>query len=132
MLYLISIAVKDYEVSRLLYKHGYIKDQIAFAKHVLAPTESDKLSWEISRTKVDAEALCLVSYLKPIGYATPFLADKSSRKEMGYYIKQSLSFLSKEHSTRLLKQTPKIFQQLKADTIDNIDRITHLITQKNH
>lgn len=130
MLYLISIAVKDYEVSRLLHKHGYIKDQIAFAKHVLAPTESDKISWEISRAKVDAGALCLASYLKPIGYATPFLVNEGSRKEIEYYIKQNLSFLPKEHSTKLLEQTPKIFQQLKLDTMNNINKFTHLIIEK--
>jgi hypothetical protein len=130
MLYLISMAVKDYEVSRLLHKHGYVKDQIAFARCVLAPTESDKASWEISRGKVDAEALCLVSYLKPIGYATPFLVSEGSRKEMGRYLKQSLSFLPEEHSIRLLEETPKIFRQLKLDTADNINKFTHLIIEK--
>lgn len=56
MLYLISIAVKDYEVSCLLRKHGYIRDQISFAKHVLVPVEGDKTTWEISRARGAAES----------------------------------------------------------------------------
>jgi len=130
MFYLMSIAVKDYEVSRLLHKHRYVKDQIAFAKHMLTPMESDEISWEISRAKPDAEALCLVSYLKLIGYATPFLTDEDSKKEINHYIRESLSFLPKKHSTKLLEQTPKIFQQLELNTLNNVDKFTQLIVEK--
>jgi len=130
MLYLISIAVKDYEVSRLLHKHGYVKDQIAFAKHMLTPMESDKTSWEIARAKPDAEALCLMSYLKPIGYATPFSKNEDSKKEINHYIRESLSFLPQKQSTKLLKQTPEIFQQLEMDTLNNVNKFTQLIVEK--
>ena len=130
MLYLMSIAVKDYEVSRLLHKHSYVKDQIAFAKHMLTPMESDEISWEISRAKPDAEALCLVSYLKLIGYATPFLTDEDSKKEINHYIRESLSFLPKKHFTKLLEQTPKIFQQLELNTLNNVNKFTQLIVEK--
>ena len=47
LLYLISVAVKDYEVTRLLYKRGYVAGQIAYARHLLKPSESDVLSWEM-------------------------------------------------------------------------------------
>ena len=130
MLYLISIAVKDYEVSRLLHEHGYAKDQIAFAKHVLAPMENDRTAWKISKGKRDAEALCLTSYLKLIGYATPFLTNEDSRKEINHYIKASLSFLPKKYSTKLLEETTKIFQQLELDTMNNINKFTQLIVEK--
>jgi hypothetical protein len=129
MVYLISIAVKDYEVSRLLHKNGYIKDQISFAKHMLAPTESDRTAWEISRAKAPAEALCLISYLKFIGYATPFLTDEDSGKRIKCYIKESLSFLPEKYFTKLL-ETPKIFQQLGLDTLKNINTFTHLIVER--
>jgi len=130
MLYLISIAVKDYEVSRLLHRHGYVKDQMAFAKHMLLPMESDRTIWEISRTNPDAQALCLTSYLKLIGYTTPFLASKNSRKELNHYLKESLSYLPKKHSTKLLREIPKIFHQLGLDTMDNINKFTNLIVQE--
>jgi len=130
MLYLISIAVKDYEVSRLLHKHGYVEDQIAFAEHILTPAEIDKTTWEISRVKPDAEALCLTSYLKIIGHATPFLTIKDSRREMKRCLKESLSFLPRKYSTKLLEEIPKFFQQLELDTLNNINKFTHLIVEK--
>jgi hypothetical protein len=129
MTYLISTAVKDYEVSRLLRKHGYVEDQIAFARHILTPTESDKIIWEVSRRKPHAEVLCLMSYMKLIGHVTPFLAVSHSRREMNRCLKESLSFLPKEFSTKILEETPKIFQQLKLDTLNNVDTFAHLIIE---
>jgi len=130
MLYLISIAVKDYEVSRLLHKHDYVKDQIAFAKHILTPTESDKMTWEISRAKPEAQALCLTSYLKLIGYTTPFLTDENSGERLYRYLRESLSFLPRNYSRNLLEQAPKMFQKLNLDTMNNLNRFTQLIVEK--
>ena len=109
--------------------HGYVKDQIAFAKRILAPMESDKISWKISRAKPQAETLYLISYLKFIGYTTPFLTTKDSRKEMKSYIKESLSFLPQNTSQYFLNKHP-IFQQLESDTTNNISKFTHLIVRK--
>jgi hypothetical protein len=130
MLYLISVAVKDYEVSRLLKNHGYIGCQIAFGKHILTPTEIDKMAWEMSKGRMEVEILCLVSQLKPIGYAAPFLLNVNTRKEMMTNLKQSLSFLPEEHLTTLLEKVPKMFQQLKSDTTNNVDKLTQLVVQK--
>ena len=129
MLYLISITVKDYEVSRLLHKHGYTRDQTSFTKHILAPTESDKIAWEISRANPHTEALCLTSHLKFVGCATPFLTNDNSGKKIKGYIKESLSFLPQKHFTKLL-ETPGIFQQLGSDTIKNINTFTDMIAEK--
>jgi hypothetical protein len=130
MLYLISIAVKDYEVSRLLKSRGYIKCQIAFGKHVLAPTEDDRLSWKMSKGRADMEALCLVSHLKSIGYATPFLLEETPRKTLRLILHHGLSFLPKEHRAALLEHVPKMFQQLGMDTADNVSKFTRLIVKK--
>jgi hypothetical protein len=129
MLYLISIAVKDYEVSRLLRKHGYVKDQIAFAKQMLAPTESDKTSWELSKGKPEAEALCLTSYLKLIGCVTPFLADETLGKKLHRHLRNNFSFLPKEYSRKLLEQMPKIFRQLNLDTTGNVNKLANLTVE---
>jgi len=44
LLYLVSIAVKDYEVSRLLTERGYIEDQLTYARHLLTVSEGERLS----------------------------------------------------------------------------------------
>ena len=123
MLYLISIAVKDYEVSRLLYGRGYVEDQVAYAKHLLKVSESDILSWEISQGKPPAEALCLISCLKVAGCAAPLLVDKKFGEEVRRYIMESLSYLPADLSALLLKVILGGFPSLEKDTLDNIDRV---------
>ena len=121
MLYLISIAVKDYEVSRLLYGRGYVEDQAAYAKHLLEISESDVLSWEISRGKPPAEALCMISCLKAAGCAAPLLIDKKFGEDVRRYLIESLSYLPADLSALLLKVILEGFPPLGKDTLDNID-----------
>jgi len=122
MLYLISIAVKDYEVSRLLYGRGYVEDQVAYAKHLLEVSESDVLSWEISRGKPPAEVLCLISCLKAAGCA-PLLIDKKFGEDVRRRLMESLSYLPSDISALLLKVILEGFPSLGKDTLDNIDRV---------
>jgi len=123
MLYLISIAVKDYEVSRLLYGRGYMEDQVAYAKHLLEVSESDVLSWEISRGKPPAEALCLISCLKAAGCAVPLLIDKKFGEEIKRHLMESLSYLPTDLSAPLLKVIFEGFPSLGKETLGNIDHM---------
>lgn len=123
LLYLISIAVKDYEVTRLLHEQGYVKDQIAYAKHLLTISEDDTLSWEISRGKPLAEALCLISCLKAIGCAAPLLVDKEFGEEVRQYLMENLSYLPADRSTLLLRIAEEEFLCLGINTLDNVDRM---------
>jgi hypothetical protein len=123
LLYLIAIAVKDYEVTRLLNKQGYVKDQIAYAKHLLTFSEDDTLSWKISRGKPPAEALCLISCLKAAGCAAPLLFDKKFGEEVKQYLMERLSYLPADRSTLLLRVVEEGFLSLGTDTLDNVDRM---------
>jgi hypothetical protein len=123
MLYLISIAVKDYEVSRLLYGRGYVEDQVAYAKHLLRISESDVLSWEISRGNQPVEVLCLISCLKAAGCAAPLLIDKKFGEDVRRCLIESLSYLPADLSALLLKVILEGFPSLGTDTLDNIDRM---------
>ncbi len=126
LLYLVSIAVKDYEVTRFLYQRGYIEDQVAYVKYLLAVSKDDKLSWELSRGKPLAEALCLISRLKTVGCAAPILVDKKFCKEIMQYLKRSLSYLSADLSILLLDMIDGGFSSLGTDTLDNVDLIVHM------
>lgn len=130
LLYLISISVKDYEVSRLLYERGYVEDQIAYAKHLLTVTESDILSWEMSRGNPLAEILFLISCLKTASCAAPLLLDKTFGEEMKGRVAESLSFLSTSYSAPLLSTILEGFSSLGTDTLGNIDQMACLIEEK--
>jgi hypothetical protein len=129
LLYLISISVKDFEVSRLLYERGYIEDQVAYVKHLLKVTESDRLSWQMSRDKPLAKILCLVSSLKTAGCAAPFLLNKKIGEEVKRLLVDSMSYLRTDFSTALMNIVVRNFPSLGTDTINNINRVAGLVVE---
>ncbi len=129
LLYLISIAVKDYEVSRLLHDRDYVEDQLAYVKHMLSVSESDVLLWNISRGKPLAEVLCLISYLKTASCAVPFLLNKTFGEAMRRRVTESLSHLPAHYSSLLMKTVLEGFSSMGVDTLNNIDHVTRLIAE---
>ncbi len=125
ILYLISVAVKDYEVSRLLYEHGYVNDQVAYAKHLLATSESEILSWKMSRGKPLAEILCLVSCLKSASCAAALLDYTKFGKEMRQHLTESLYYIPAKYRSLFVKMIFEDFPSLGTDTLNNINHIAH-------
>ena len=129
LLYLISIAVKDYEVTRLLHERGYVEDQVAYAKHLLTVSEDDLLAWRMAQGKPLAEILCLTSGLKAPGCAVPLLSNKTYGEEIRSRLKESFSYLPPDYSSLLLKVLSENFPRLGTDTLENIEHMTDLITE---
>jgi len=129
LLYLISIAVKDYEVSRLLYRRGYVEDQVAYAKHLLEATETDKLAWQMAIGNPLAEILCLVSCLKSAVCATPFLFDETFSEGMKTLLRENLSYLPTNFSTSLLDMILENFSSLGTDTLSNINQVASVVVE---
>jgi len=123
LLYLVSIAVKDYEVTRLLYNRGYVEDQVEYVKFLLKASEEDVTSWGLSRGKPLLEILCLISSLKTVGCAAPLLNDVRFCKEIRQLLVESLSYLPIELSATVLKFAEEEFPKLGMDTFENINSI---------
>ncbi|MEM1990807.1 MAG: hypothetical protein QW782_09305 [Candidatus Bathyarchaeia archaeon] len=128
ILYLISIAVKDYEVTRLLYEHGYVEDQAAYVKFLLK-TEEDLLSWRLAEGNPLLEALHVIGLLKSIGCAIALLSDRNLQGEIECYLKDSLSHLPKNISSMVLNIAKENFTNLKGDTFTNIERTIYACKQ---
>lgn len=125
ILYLISIAVKDYEVTRLLYERGYVEDQAAYVKFLLKTEEEDLLSWRLAEGSPLLEALHIIGLLKSIGCAVPLLSDRNLQGEIERYLKDSLSHLPENISRLVLNIAKEHFTSLKGDTFTNIKRIIY-------
>jgi len=130
LLYLVSIAVKDYEVSRLLYRNGYAKDQAVYAGHLLTVSEDDVREWEVARGNPVAEILCLVSTLKTVSPAIPFLSNDALRDDVKRLIGANLSRFPADYSNMLLKMAVKDFPFLGMDTMNNIDCVARLVVKR--
>lgn len=123
ILYLVSIAVKDYEVTRLLYTHGYIDDQAEYVKFLLKDNEDEVLSWKLSRGNSLLESLHVISLLKVAACAAPLLVDKNFGGEIRTGLINYLSHLPKHLLEDMMDIVERNFAGLGNDTIQNISSI---------
>ena len=130
ILYLVSIAVKDYEVTRLLTEKGYFEDQFAYVKYILMVSEDEMFSWQISRGNPLAESIILVSRLKNLACTIPFISDERFSEKLKFIMKESLHYLPKEHSAIILDLITNNFPSLGIDTISNINFITNIVVKQ--
>jgi hypothetical protein len=120
ILYLLTVAVKDMEVTKLLVSNGYLEDQAAYARFVMKPTEQDQYAWGLSSITADARVLCLVGKLKDIA-AAGVLASGSQGSPVGLEeIVESIRYLSREARSALLDTMSNILNILGKDTFANV------------
>lgn len=130
LLYLVSIAVKDYEVARLLHEEGYLEDQVAYSKHVLRVSEADRLSWGAAEGEPLLEVLVLISYLKSMSCAIPLMLDDRWDGEMRGSLGEGLAHLPEASSRILMNLAAEGFPALGPDTLENIDRMALACKEK--
>lgn len=120
LLYLISIAVKDFEVTRLLVDKGFVEDQIAYSKHVLSTSKEDLAAWRISEGNPASMALCLAGRLKD---AAPAMALRSRLLEpkIAKWMKDELSYLPKMILASILNVIWKFPLEVTGNTFKKVD-----------
>jgi len=121
LVYLASIAVKDYEVTRLLYEKGYVEDQVAYNEYYLKPSEEELEAWKLAEKNKTAILLFLFSALKTACGAAPLLKDERYGEEILKTITGSMNFLPPELSARLLKILEEA-SKFGRNTHENVDR----------
>jgi hypothetical protein len=120
ILYLLTLAVKDMEVTKLLVTNEYVEDQATYARFVMKPTEQDQNAWSLSSIAAEARVLCLVGRLKDIAAAT-VLASSPEDAPVGLEeIEGSIGYFPQEWRTALLDTMTKILNDLGKDTFGNI------------
>lgn len=127
LLYLTSIAVKDYEVTRLLCNHGYLQDQAEYVKHLLATSDEDILAWNIAMISPAAELLYLLSHLKVLSCAAPLLANPGLEAQVEKWMLESTSHLPPDRASRLLNVPLERMSLMGLDTIKNIEYVADLL-----
>ena len=130
MLYLISIAVKDFEVTRLLHSGGYIEDQVAYTESVLEASEDDLAAWEIGKLNPQAKILCMVSRLKDFSCASALISDEKLRERIRMKLTGAMNYFPEEVSTKILNIILKLPSSLQADTLGNVDKVTRIILEE--
>jgi len=130
LLYLISIAVKDFEVTSLLLSRGCVEDQVAYAESVMKVSQDDLAAWEVGKINPQAKILCVVSRLKDFSCASALMSDEKLREKIRMKLLEGTNYLPKDISMKILKIISRLPSILKADTLKNVDEITKVIVEE--
>jgi len=119
--YLVSVAVKDYEVTRLLRRGGYLEDQAAFCRHFLEPSGEEQLAWRLAQPSRDASILFLASCLKSLACAAPLSTDERWGCEVREAMEDAVNYLPGRLRDELLRLVLQEFPKFGDDTLDNVN-----------
>jgi hypothetical protein len=127
-LYYVSVAVKDFEVTKFLVQHDFINCQFTFALEWLRPSEQDKSTWKLAQTNRQAKFIYLTTLLKPTLFAHPLLALPRSKKislehqvQLARRVEELLEHLGSAEQNKLLQVTNMIVEDATEDTHRNVD-----------
>jgi hypothetical protein len=118
VLYYCAIAVKDFEVTRLLLRQDYRECQVASAQALSLPGEDDKLAWLLARCNRQARLLFFTGQLKTLLLSWPLeAAGLLSLEKLADSI---LGYIEPAERKALLDLAADITGQLGEDTHDNV------------
>lgn len=128
LFYFITICVKDYEVSRLLVKHGFLEHQIQMHLFHLQRSSEEKAIWKELHDRINpqAEILATINDLKILASALPLVEHTPNIREVIY------SFLSivTLRARKILDSLGPYFENLKSDTHINIEIVANRVGEQ--
>ena len=128
LLYLISIAVKDFEVTRLLAEKGYVDDQVAYSNHVLRTSSEDLDAWQLSKGNPASMSLCLAGRLKDTACLIA-LQPKLSEQSVADTLRGQLSYLPQPILDETLKTLKRFPEAMVGDTFQNVAATTKMFLE---
>ena len=129
LLYLISIAVKDFEVTRLLSEKGYVDDQVAYSNHVLGTSNEDLEAWQLSKGNPAGMSLCLAGRLKDAACLVALQPRLGGERSVGDTLRGQLSYLPHSILDEMLKTLRRFPQVMIGDTFQNVAVMTTIFVE---
>jgi hypothetical protein len=129
LLYLISIAVKDFEVTRLLSEKAYVDDQVAYSNYMLGTLNDDLDAWRLSKGKPAAMSLCLAGRLKDaacLAALQPRLGENSAADTL----KRQFLYLPQPTLDQMLKVLRDFPKAMVGDTFQNVAVVTKIFVEE--
>ncbi len=118
VLYYCAIAVKDFEVTRLLLHQEYRECQVAFAAVQFLPSDEDKLAWLLAKSHPQARLLFFTGQLKMLLLGWPL--EVAGLMQLEGSTDSMLNYMEPDERKRLLGTAISIAKQLGEDTHNNV------------
>jgi len=116
ILYLLSIAIKDYEVTNLFINTKFEESQYPFIKHILQVSDEEIQSWRLSWSRY-MRILHLLTIYKTLACAKPMLNTKY-RNDINKLINSAINYL------------PPKYQKMILSLLNQLEKLHGNISQK--
>ncbi len=123
LLYFISVAVKDYEVSKYLIKLNFTRDQYPFIKYNLHLDEEEIMYWNILADEASRIIYTFLIY-KTISASIPFLEIDEYRESINELIEDMIEILDDRYRS-LIYLLINMFRDFDIDTRNNIYHVAN-------
>lgn len=129
----LSLAIKDFEASKLLSQNNYVNCQIAFALEWIHPAPVIRQPQKAPAADRQAKFINQIMLLKPILFSQPLIVLPKSKKiglepqiMLGRRIEEVIEGLEQHEQAKLLQVASSIADSLSGDTHDNVDTALRL------
>jgi len=127
ILYALSIAVKDFEATRLLVEKEYVEDQLAYSRHVLTTSQDDLSVWRMAQGNSAAVALCAASRLKDA--ACTMAIEQVLQRSPVETLKKEFSYFPDRVLDSFLHVVEALPQHMTGDTLHNVGVAVRLFVE---
>lgn len=130
ILYLISIAVKDFEVTEFLIRKGYGDEQLEYAKYLINTDIEDSVSWSIARHERVLKLMYLTSKLKDVSCVVPFFLDHRYKGVATRLMEEAFAHISKKERDDIINIVRQLNYMRELNTFLKVEEISRILTNK--
>lgn len=130
ILYLTSIGVKDYEVTKLLLDHRFIEDQKSYAQFVSRTDHDDLEAWNLSKGDPKKKLLCLVGRFKDLACLAAATSQHGWKNLEDKPIEKELVYLPVDIRKKLLELSWSLRETNSYDTFAKVEYSANLVVSK--
>lgn len=130
ILYGVSMAVKEYAVTKFLLNGGFVDDQVAYAKYLLEPIPEEVASWEFVKASPLERIVYLIMTARDISSVMPLTEDPRFSGEIKMFIEKKIEHLPPNYRNKVRKIAGEVFSSFNGDIFRNIDRLTNIIVRE--
>jgi len=117
--YLLSIGVKDFEVTRLLVGNGYIDCQKALHAWSLRISDDEKVASRLAKHDYNVAFFLMANTLKPVMSSVPLLGTDAN-SELLPLVEENLSLLPGRSQVLARRMVEEWIPRLGGETLDNV------------
>jgi len=130
ILYGVSMAAKEYAVTKFLISGDFIEDQLAYIKYLLEPIPEELVSWEIARASPFERIAYVVMTIRDMSCALPLAKDERFGGEIKAYMEKKIEHLPSNYKVKVRRIVNDLIPSFGSDLFKNIELLANAVVRE--